>query len=157
MYSTFVPIAKAGHYGPVGGIGGNSFFYESPSGSFSEIIIRHGKRIDSLQFNGGGRGSSFYGGRGGRLDWIDIGGKCITAIKGTIDIARNHRKTSSIFSLEFIFSNGTRTDRFGRDGQNFFALKAPPGEEITGFFGRHGREIDAIGIVTSSMRSNCPR
>ncbi|MGK7895583.1 MAG: jacalin-like lectin [Xenococcus sp. (in: cyanobacteria)] len=31
-------------------------------------------------------------------------------------------------------------------------LSAPRGEKIIGFFGRYGREIDAIGIVTRPSR-----
>lgn len=146
------PISRADQYGPAGGNGGRPFYYVSRNGSFTEIIIRSNRRIDSLQFITGDRTSSIYGGRGGDSDIIGVGNRCIVAIRGTSDIATHKRKTSSIFSLEFIFSDGSSTGRYGKDGSYPFLLSAPHGEEIIGFFGRHGSEIDAIGIVTGTSR-----
>ncbi len=143
---------EAGEYGPVGGKGGRPFYYVSENGSFTEILIRSARRIDGLIFINGSRSSSIYGGRGGDRNIIGIGRQCIIAIRGTTDIARNKRKTRSIFSLEFIFANGSSTGRYGRNGNQSFSLSAPSGEEIIGFFGRHGAEIDAIGIITGPSR-----
>lgn len=153
IFATFIPAAQAGQYGPVGNDSqvNHPFYYVSSTGYFTSILIGAGRRIDSLMFLDGENGSFSYGGRVDP-DIIGIGRQCITAISGTTDVATNKRRTPSIFSLEFIFSDGTSTDRYGRDGRTPFYLSGPPGEEIIGFFGRYGAEIDAIGIITGPSR-----
>jgi Jacalin-like lectin domain len=151
-YSVFSDKAIAGQFGPVGGSGGSEFFYVSPSGYFTQIAIRSARRIDSLLFMHGGSSSYWFGGSGGELSTMGIGAnQCITAIRGTTGIA-GRRNTESVFSLGFVFSDGSASGQYGQPGERPFILYAPVGEEIIGFFGRAAREVDAIGIVTGPSR-----
>lgn len=150
---TLVLSVEAGSYGPKGGTGGSPFSYTSPSGSFSYIVVGSGRRIDSLWFvDANGTSSLRYGGRGGSLRTIPVNRQCITKIRISTGIAKHKRHTESVFSLTFYFSNGYRTILFGRDGEKVTTLAAPLGEEIIGFFGRAGAEIDALGIITGPSR-----
>lgn len=127
---------------------------------FKNFYVRHKDRIDGFQFfaersSAEGRWYRLMGGTGGSgTDWMISTNECLIRISGTYDVARNERKTSSIFSLQFHLHNGTNSPLFGRRGKHYFALTAPAGEEIIGFFGKEGTELDAIGIITAPSACN---
>ena len=106
--------------------------------------IRAGRRIDAIQI-----GRNRHGGGGGREIQLHFArNECITRITVYSGVARNIRKTQSVFALT-VHTNLASYGPYGKPTRNSVLFAAPQGEEVIGFFGRSGRELDSIGIITA--------
>lgn len=139
--------------------GGHFRFVLNPNERFKRFAVRHGKRIDGFQFfvdrpGLQGRWYPLAGGTGGSEDsWIISTRECLVRVSGTYDVSHKSPRPR-IFSLQFHLHNGVSSRLFGKNGKHNFVLSAPNGEEIVGFFGKEGAELDAIGIVTAPSACN---
>lgn len=138
--------------GPSGGPGGGDF--QIGCKRIRSILVRSGRRIDSIGLEceqkddaigatGGQAGGE--GGSPGRFD-LDLGkDERMVGIRGTF--GNCDESTPRVCSFRFI-TNLRESEEFGQRGDADFSYRVPCGR-ITGFYGRSGKEIDAIGVVVS--------
>lgn len=138
-------------HGPIyGGTGGNPFS-DSPNKDFTVygIKIRYGFFIDSIQiiYNSptGLQFQNQHGGNGGiEFSFFLNPGEYITGLSVRygkfIDALRIHtnKRVSPFFG--------------GPGGSNFQTLYAPNNQYVIGFHGRSGVYLDAIGIISLSIK-----
>ena len=139
LLCTSAAQAQGFRMGPSGGTGGG-LFTDAPQGRVTEVRIRHGSWIDSIQIAYDNRRSSRHGGGGGRESVFTLqGGEFIKAIYG-----RYGRFVDSIT----VVTNRRSSRRFGGPGGVVdYHYEAPDGFEIAGFTGRSGVYLDSIGVV----------
>ncbi|KAL6527438.1 hypothetical protein OROGR_016528 [Orobanche gracilis] len=137
--------------GAWGGPGGNPWRYKANGGGIKQIIIRSGGVIDSIVFKGDGDETSAevysvkFGGRGGNRTekiLIDFPSEYLTGISGSH--GRWGKFPDLVTSLKF-HTNRAEYGPFGKGSDTRFSFIAHGGV-ITGFHGRAGAYIDAIGV-----------
>ncbi|KAK2985353.1 hypothetical protein RJ640_002637 [Escallonia rubra] len=163
QFSTWDAISLC--VGPWGGEGGGEWNYE-PSGAITKIVIGHGVVIDSIIFIGKNDDglveySPKFGGNGGSTTQIDFDhpseyliGISLTYGTGTfITISQTGTRNDvlSITSLRFI----TNVKAYGPFGSETGTFASFPSTDsvITGFHGRAGLALDAIGIYVKPKYS----
>ncbi|POZ59936.1 jacalin-like lectin [Chromobacterium alticapitis] len=125
-----------------GGEGGSSFADNlTEVCRLSQINIRHGSRVDSIQGvwitpSGDQVTGSKHGGDGGELTSIVLAGnEYIVRVDG--------RSGSRVDQLSFTTNLGNVYGPYGGSGGSAFSLS---GTHIGGFFGRSGSELDSVGF-----------
>ncbi len=106
------------------------------------INIRHGEEIDGIQgvwitpYEVESEGV-WHGGRGGRLDTFSLDkDEHITRVDGRTSANR-------VLQLTFFTNKGKQYGPYGKGGGAAFSES---NLKVTGFFGRSGDRIDAIGV-----------
>ena len=161
-------------FGASGGLGGVPFDdrdaapfpYPLENTFISEIRVRHGKFVDSIQIvvtsTPGGQSLALprHGGTGGDETCISLGrDKAIKAIRG------RHGLYLDSLTIEVQDATGnhdvTKYGPFGGSGGDVdFAYEAPYGESapgdfldgyIVGFVGRSGEFLDALGVLVARV------
>ncbi|XP_073108270.1 mannose/glucose-specific lectin [Elaeis guineensis] len=136
--------------GPWGGSGGSAWSFENAL-TITKIKISVGDIIDSLTFQymdgTTARWSPRYGGTGGQPTEIELGpAEFIISIKGYYG---PYVRKTMIYSLTFV----TTIREYGPYGQEkgtqFFVPKGTG--LISGFFGRSGDQLDAIGVYIKTL------
>ncbi len=114
-------------------------------GRLAEIRVQSGDRIDAIQAiyimpNGRFREGAYHGGSGGHVSVFRLDpDEYVTGISGRygdrIDSLRIHtnKRTSQLFG--------------GRGGSRNYRIQVPRGSMASGFAGRAGDSLDAIGLV----------
>ncbi|KAI3460323.1 hypothetical protein Pfo_016986 [Paulownia fortunei] len=136
---------------PWGGSGGKEWSYKAKRG-IKQIIIIHGVVIDSIMFKGDADDASAadystkFGGNGGnrtiKVD-IDFPSEFLTGISGTC---------GRFVSTLKLHTNQTKYGPFGSDPGTPFSFHSEGGV-ITGFHGRAGSYLDAIGVYLKPVSS----
>jgi Jacalin-like lectin domain len=106
------------------------------------VRIMSGLFIDSIQMEcpSGKRGSR-HGGNSGQGEWITLApNEKILSILGR---AANFVEYLELRTTSRIIAAGNKESQAQQ-----FSIHAPPGHKVTGFHGRCGRYLDAIGILT---------
>ena len=143
-----------------GGTGGTYFTMKSEIPQYfdarvTKVRIRHNSRIDAVQFeleyNNGTqtKKSSYYGGTGGTESSFTLSdGEFINKIKiwGTDSSASSGR----VGRISFTTSKGNVYD-YGQTANNLQQLGKYTNQQIIGFWGRWGTEIDRAGIITAPV------
>ncbi|KAL3845241.1 hypothetical protein ACJIZ3_002644 [Penstemon smallii] len=138
--------------GPWGGSGGDMWSYQ-PQNGITEIHIFHGEFINSIMFvDGLGECSPKFGATGGNQSVkikIDHPSEYLTGISGVHDILPHISLPRVVKSLQF----HTNTTKYGPYGSyegkgTSFVFKNAKEYHITGFHGRSGTYLDAIGVYT---------
>ena len=146
-FSGFGSAPQPGQTSLAGGSGGTAFFDdEVPAGAaIAEVRIQSGEFVDSVQMSyilpdGRSFEAARHGGAGGQAEVFRLDpGEFIVAISGRcgtyVDSLRIHtnRRTSMLFG--------------GRGGDRDYRIDVPDGNQATGFMGRSGSYIDAIGLT----------
>jgi hypothetical protein len=138
-------------FGPSGGNGGEAFDDPLPAGArVTGITVWHDVRIDGFQFHyitadGKKRDGKKIGGTGGRKENYPIQGQLVS-------IGGKYGKTVDSLELRVqIPKVGIVTNRFGGNGgEQTFGFPFPESMTFAGTFGRHGAELDALGIYLQS-------
>ena len=127
--------------GPSGGRSGGDFVDTCTSGEFiTEMIMRSGNTVDSLQFATNLGLHAAHGGSGGREARFRIApGEFLTKVQG--------RYGNQIDRIEFTTNRGTSAAFGGTGGSRNFSFEAPTGFEICGFIGASGSLVDATGVI----------
>jgi len=141
-----------------GGNGGNAFADRNVAtgARISEIRIRSGERVDSLQVvymlsNGTLQEEPRHGGTGGNAFVFTFDpDEYLVGIAG--------RAGQMVDSIRIITNKRTSLTFGGRGGDRDFQIDIPSGCTAIGFAGRSGNMIDAIGLtyVTSSIGRRRP-
>jgi hypothetical protein len=137
------------YFGSAGGSGGRPFedFIDKEGFRISSVSVRSGARVDAIQITYTDALGNLYpqprrGGGGGRANVVNLNSdEYIVAISGVVP--RSGRKSNRVHRLDFTTSNG-RKFSFGRGKGTSFSFS---GKKVLGFFGRSGRELDAIGVI----------
>lgn len=127
----------------VGGRGG-SVFNDSPKEGWrlKRIVIHHGNVVDGIQCvwqcpDGSFVTGKHHGGLGGRKSVIELQeGEYVTEVSGT---------EGNVVDSLCITTNHNKYGPYGGNGGKSFSLQ-PRGGIVTGFYGRSGNLLDAIGI-----------
>ncbi|KAK6115810.1 hypothetical protein DH2020_008079 [Rehmannia glutinosa] len=136
--------------GAWGGSSGNNWSYKAKHG-IKQIIIKYGDIIDSIMFKGdtddaspADYSSKFGGDGGGRTDKIDIDfpSEFVTGI--SVTHGRWGNFPDLVTSVKF-HTNRSQYGPFGKGSGDPFTFNAEGGV-VTGFHGRAGRYLDAIGV-----------
>ncbi len=135
--------------GPAGGKGGKPFedFTEQAGFRISAITVRSGSRVDAIQvtyIDAAGRlhQRPRRGGGGGRSKVINLSeDEYVIAVSGSAPTSG--RKSNRIHRLDIVTNKG-RKFSFGRGRGTNFKFEG----KVVGIFGRSGRELDAIGVIT---------
>ncbi|KAL6521990.1 hypothetical protein OROMI_031867 [Orobanche minor] len=144
--------------GSWGGPGGTPWSYKANDDGIKQIIIRSGGVIDSIIFKGDGDETSAevysvkFGGRGGNRTekiLIDFPSEYLTGISGSH--GRWGHFPDLVTSLK-LHTNRTEYGPFGKGSGTRFSFVAHGGV-ITGFHGRAGAYLDAIGVY---IKPACP-
>jgi len=127
-----------------GGVGGASFVnrLSETTTPVKKIEIRHGQYINGIRIMGeNGDQSDWHGWESDTLStFVLSSGEFITSLKITAG--------KYINSLQ-IFTNCGKTVVFGHEsGADFIIGLNPEIERLAGFYGRSGKYIDAIGVIT---------
>lgn len=145
-------MAKNFNNGPSGGAGGIEFVDDvlDTDARIKEVRVRAGNRIDSVQIvyqkaDGSTNEKEQHGGEGGRLQvFILDDDEFITGISG---------RAGTVVDSLIIETNKQTSPRYGGNGGGIdFSYNAPDGTEISGFMGRAGRLLDAIGVLLRVKR-----
>ena len=139
-----------------GGGGGSPFADKevAQAARISEIRVRAGDLIDGIQAvytlsNGSVVEGVWHGGQGGRLNTFRLDSdEYITAIAG--------RTGNQVDSLRIITNKRTSATFGGRGGNRDFRIDVPSGYNVTGFAGRAGSTLDAVGLTYSSSSTYRP-
>ncbi|MBW4643802.1 MAG: hypothetical protein KME23_12565 [Goleter apudmare HA4340-LM2] len=149
--TTFPLLAQAQSnlIGLSGGSGGSSFAIQCP-GNIRKIYIRAGRRIDSIGFyceSGKAEYASTVGGNGGTQYTFNLKpGEYLRGIRGRY--GKCGKKSTRICSIQFI-TNQRYSLEYGGTGPASGTFNYElPSDEVYGFYGRSGKNIDAIGIIT---------
>lgn len=136
--------------GEWGGNGGKPWRWDGP---IEDILIRHGTVVDSISFgftkNGATIWSAKFGGDGGQpghVISIRDPEEYLVTITGTTG---THGRPTVITSIVFI-SNKRSYGPYGKGGGCHFYMPVQCGK-ISGFYGRAGRLLDAIGIKMAPL------
>ena len=149
--SPLVLSQQSGSTNIAGGRGGNPFSDPQPAAGtrVTEVRIRSGEMIDAIQLvyvsvSGSSAVAGQHGGSGGRLNVFRLDAdEYITGISGRCgDIIdslqiRTNKKTSPIYG--------------GSGGSRDYRIEVPNGTEATGFTGRSGERVDAIGLTFAPL------
>lgn len=146
MYSTF-------RCGYSGGIGGNEFADDAPASNerVAAIAVQHIGRIAALQVTYEGRSGVLHemprhGSVRGTSERIALDtDEYITAVTG--------KYTDRVNSIQII-TNKQQLPPIGSLTGATYLYQAPDGEEIVGFCGRVGTEIDAIGVILRKRKAS---
>ncbi|CAL4896488.1 unnamed protein product [Urochloa decumbens] len=146
-------IAHAFKVGPWGGNGGTVFDVTAPPTRLDNMTIRAGEFIDSIGFSyvddvGTIRIAGPFGGTGGNLTTIRFAAtEFVTKLSGTLYIRSASAGGKPVLSSLEIVTNTNRYGPYGTVHQDYlFSFPLPWGLIITGFFGRAGSIVDAIGV-----------
>ena len=125
---------------PVGGNGGSWFNdCNADRDPITEIKVRSGRLVDSIQITYGGEMEPRHGGGGGRLEFCELSAnETITDVRG--------RYGRVLDQIEFVTSEGRVCGPYGGNGGRDFS-KSIPGYHLSCIFGRSGRLIDQIAFV----------
>jgi Jacalin-like lectin domain len=143
--------------GPVGGGGGSAFSLAcAPDEKIGAVSVRSGRRIDGVAIHCVPKGAvpktvveeQRAGAGGHRADFKILADEVLTRIEGTTGTC--NKDSERICSLRFVTSRNRVSGWFGQPGPRQFSL-FENGEEIIGFTGRSGREIDQIGVRTRAI------
>ena len=121
----------------------------APSGTpikMVQVSIRSGDYIDSLQvlYEGGGA-SPVHGGEGGTLKVFRLApDECLVGVAG--------RFSGYVIESLRMRTNKGRIQGWGPTGASSFSYGAPEGMCISGFFGRSGMYLDAVGVYVHPAR-----
>uniref|UniRef100_A0A5B7B5B1 Jacalin-type lectin domain-containing protein n=1 Tax=Davidia involucrata TaxID=16924 RepID=A0A5B7B5B1_DAVIN len=145
------------YVGPWGGPGGNNWKYKV-EGDIKQIIIIHGKAIDSILFKSGNDDDSVqysgkFGGQGGnQTDKVDIDSplEYLTGISGTYGC---FYPIGPVVIKSLCFqTNLTKYGPFGSESGSFFSFPMEGGI-IVGFHGRACQFLQAIGVYVKPRSS----
>ena len=145
---TAPPAPVTQRLGPVGGGGGAGFEDACPAAA---VIVNAGWWIDGIQLVcANGRTMAQRGGTGGgRQTYRVPPGARITGISGRFDGSYG----AKVYSIQIHTDRGS-SPLFGGGGpdagQTPYALRVPDGYTFSGFFGRAGDALGAVGIVVVS-------
>jgi hypothetical protein len=138
----------------VGGNGGSAFADQNVTtgARISEIRIRSGERVDSLQVvymlsNGTLQEGPRHGGTGGNAFVFTFDpDEYLVGISG--------RTGQMVDSIRIITNKRTSLTFGGRGGDRDFQINIPSGSTAIGFAGRSGNMIDAIGLTCVANTTN---
>ncbi|CAO2835851.1 unnamed protein product [Amaranthus hypochondriacus] len=132
--------------------------------SIKEVIIRHANIVDGIGFvildAGGCNTIKNVGGLGGKVSKIVLKhNEYITQISGTHGEHKGSGYERRITSLR-IHTNlcpvGYGPYGLAKNVQNVCSFSTPLcADPIVGFFGRHGKFLDSIGIFVKKYQANC--
>lgn len=164
MLSDHPPIGSTFSYSLTDGIS-LSNAYGGPHGDYytdvasaataqtvSSITIRAGNRVDavSLSVSAPTARTFAHGGTGGTATTLTLNsGEYITAMQVHWGTYNSHTR---IFYIKFTTSSG-RTVSGGTTTSTSTTVYAPTGYQISGFHGRDGDEIDAIGAIFTRVKA----
>jgi Jacalin-like lectin domain len=151
LFSGFGGAPQPGQTDLAGGSGGAEFIdADMPKGArIVEVRVHAGDYVDSVQMiyslpNGRPVEAERHGGNGGRAASFRLDpGEYITGLSGRcgqyVDSLRIHtnRRTSELFG--------------GRGGDKDYRIDVPADSQATGFMGRSGEYLDAIGLTYSGI------
>ena len=125
---------------PVGGNGGSWFNdCNADRDPITEIQVRAGRLVDSIQITYGGETAPRHGGSGGKLEFCEL------SANETISLVRG-RYGRVLDQIEFVTSEGRVCGPYGGNGGRDFS-KSIPGYHLSCIFGRSGRLIDQMAFV----------
>jgi len=125
---------------PVGGNGGSWFNdCNADRDPITEIQVRAGRLVDSIQITYGGERAPRHGGSGGKLEFCEL------SANETISLVRG-RYGRVLDQIEFMTSKGRVCGPYGGNGGRDFS-KSIPGYHLSCIFGRSGRLIDQMAFV----------
>lgn len=138
--------------GPCGGTGGGPFETPPSELAISEIQVFAGDRIDAIEliWINGTSSPKFGGPGGGENQFVIAAGDYLAAIEGSVEFFDNSVRVSS---LQLFPKKGNPSPVYGKKAAAEFRFQPIPGYQITGFFGRCGATIDALGIIVESAPS----
>ena len=132
-----VHAQSVGGCGPFGGGGGDSF--SSKITHIHTIVVDSGKYVDRIELAQPNGVTEAFGGSGGTTHTIVVPeGATIAGIAGSAG--------KYVDSIQFLFSNGDRSETFGGSGGNDYKCAVPKGCRFSGLHGSAGAYIDSIGI-----------
>lgn len=135
--------------GPFGGSGGDFFQDSVPDPSYvTGVIIHSGFVVDNLQMvlNTGALGA--HGGDGGVQQQLNLASdEYITEIDGSYGVPNISGWTATEITQITIRTNHGTYGPYGDGGGTLFAMAAPAGNEIVGFFGHAGIFVDQLGVL----------
>lgn len=153
--SNFNPVSPESNtvisIGPWGGKGGD-LWNDGECAGIRQIILAHGRAIDSIQIEYERDGSSVWsrhGGRGGtKTDMImlDYPRECLISISGHYE--------NYLRSLSFE-SNLKKYGPYGVEQGTYFSFPMTEGR-IVGFHGQSGWYLDSIGVYVSNFHYSIP-
>ena len=136
----------------VGGPGGSAFMDPAPEqgARVVELQVHSGEYVDSVQLVymlGDGRTAmgALHGGPGGQLAVFHLDADEYL-------IGASGRGGEFIDSIEFQTNKRTTPTYGGNCGRRDFRVDVPPNSQITGFAGRAGQYLDAIGLTFTPLR-----
>ena len=130
--------------GPSGGTGGGNFFDPEDNQRLARVSIASGDVIDAIQVTREASDGTLvnfdvHGGSGGTVQEVNLADReHIIRIDG--------RYGSFVNSMTITTDLGQQLTFGGTGGSADYTYQAPDGFEISGFAGRAGAFIDAIGI-----------
>lgn len=133
--------------GVAGGIGGLDFPSQDMD-NLCKIDIRHGSRIDALQFSYcDGTKGEHLGGQGGSKSTFTLqAGEYLTAIHG--HIVKRGSGSIRISSISFVTNLGRTSPTYGKKTNTPFYIQAPEhGYKISNIRGRAENEIDYLDVL----------
>ncbi len=142
--------------GPSGGTGGN-YFADNPTSQIAKLRVRHGAYVDSLEVTWTDGSTAQHGGQDGDSapdvdEFVMNTGEYLTSVVGTIGALLDDGGPY-ILSIQFNTSTGRASPVWG-DSTGINASNPPAyyygpesGQVITGFIGRSGKYLDAIGVI----------
>lgn len=144
-------------FGPSGGSGGSdsppcplTFSSDGSTPAITEIRVHSGAMIDSIQLVKSFSGATTIGPRLG-----GVGGSRTTfKLAPDEKIVSVHGRYGRYVDHLVVATNRGRTMGWGSEngGVARFYYKAPKGMWISGFFGRSGKYLDAIGVCVTDPR-----
>jgi len=150
----YVPITQILETSIYGGTGGNPFSDSTlPSGArITEVRVRAGKMIDGVRVvymtsDGRRMDGQHHGGNGGKENIFRLDSdEYITGLSG--------RYGKNIDSLTIRTNKRSSPMYGGNGGKTDFSVSLPSGSMATGFTGRSGNLLDAVGLTYTQIRSN---
>ena len=130
--------------GPSGGTGGGNFFDPEDNQRLARVTIASGDVIDAIQVSREAKDGALvdldpHGGSGGVGQVLNLADReHITRIDG--------RFGQFVNSMTITTNLGQKLTFGGAGGDADYTYQAPDGFEISGFAGRAGAFIDAIGV-----------
>jgi Jacalin-like lectin domain len=136
----------------VGGPGGRVFMDQAPEqgARVIEVQVHSGEYVDSVELlymldDGRTVMGPLHGGPGGQLSAFHLDADEYL-------VGASGRVGEYIDSIEFQTNKRTSPTYGGSGGNRNFNVSVPPNNQVTGFAGRGGQYLDAIGLTFTPMR-----
>ena len=129
--------------------GGRTFHHKIPEGSqLTSITVWAAERVDGISFS--------YRTSEGNAQEIHIGGyggvrnTPFLISRNVSIVGMNLKCADRVDNIQFIFSDGTASKSYGGGGGHSTTITLPRDVKFRGFYGRHGDEVDQIGLLYSN-------